>query len=129
MTSYLVTIGDTCAEHDSFDAACGYARNELMLGRRPVVIEHGSELYVMDTHGDVVRAECKPTNLDAETLISAAKARCPSCRTHWRIRVGTFVHTNGAICSAQDERQALRALASRGKDDAILERQIKQHGG
>ncbi len=32
--TYLVTIGDATTEHETFDAACGYARNELMLGRR-----------------------------------------------------------------------------------------------
>ncbi len=54
--SYLVTIGDATTEHETFDAACGYARNELILGRRPVIIEHGAERYSMDTHGELTEA-------------------------------------------------------------------------
>lgn len=66
----------------------------------------------------------KTSNPNAESLMKSAMSKCPSCRTHWRLRVGTFAHTNGATCSAQSERQALRDIASRGKDDAILKRQV-----
>lgn len=55
------------------------------------------------------------SNIEAAALIAKACRKCRGCREFWRLPTASFHHRNGMICTAKEERQALRDIAARAR--------------